>query len=413
MKVLMIAPQPFFEPRGTPISIYQRLHGLSSLGHEVDLLTLPLGIDVDLPRLAIHRTMGLPFITRVKIGPSAPKLLFDILLFFKAIQMLLTRRYDVIHSHEEAAFFAVVLAKLFGVPHIYDMHSSLPEQLRNFEFCNWWPFVALFRWLEGSTIRGSSAVLTIGADLEKQVIALVPNANHILIENMAGSMTTAPQPEILAAIRAHFMAKDRPLVVYTGNFERYQGIDLLIDSIGLVVQQRPDVVLAIVGGTPQQVAACKARAESLALGNNVVFTGTVSAVEAVHFLFAADILVSPRTDGLSVPLKIYSYLRSGRPTVATNIYAHTQILNENISVITEQNPESYSAGILRLVNDPQCREEFGMRAQAFAKAELSLESYLDKLEQAYLSILLATPIRELAGLRRNAGTRGAQTMKAA
>ena len=39
MKILMVAPQPFFEPRGTPISVYQRLEALSALGHHIDLLT--------------------------------------------------------------------------------------------------------------------------------------------------------------------------------------------------------------------------------------------------------------------------------------------------------------------------------------------------------------------------------------
>ena len=56
MKILMIAPQPFFEPRGTPISVRQRLTGLTMLGHQVDLATYHLGEDVDLPGLTIYRT---------------------------------------------------------------------------------------------------------------------------------------------------------------------------------------------------------------------------------------------------------------------------------------------------------------------------------------------------------------------
>ncbi|MCB0214854.1 MAG: hypothetical protein KDJ52_36280, partial [Anaerolineae bacterium] len=78
MKILMIAPQPFFEPRGTPISAYQRLHGLSSLNYEVDLVTYHIGNDVEMQGLTIHRIPNIPFIKSIDIGPSWAKVLLDI-----------------------------------------------------------------------------------------------------------------------------------------------------------------------------------------------------------------------------------------------------------------------------------------------------------------------------------------------
>ena len=66
MKILMIAPQPFFEPRGTPISVYQRVNALSKLGHEVDLVTYHLGSTPDIPNVNVHRTMKVPFINQIK-----------------------------------------------------------------------------------------------------------------------------------------------------------------------------------------------------------------------------------------------------------------------------------------------------------------------------------------------------------
>ena len=52
MRILMIAPEPFFEPRGTPFSEYHRIRALLELGHTVDLVTYPFGHDVTLPGLA-------------------------------------------------------------------------------------------------------------------------------------------------------------------------------------------------------------------------------------------------------------------------------------------------------------------------------------------------------------------------
>ena len=110
MKILMIAPQPFFEPRGTPISVRQRLTGLIKLGHQVDLATYSLGENIDLPGLKIYRTPSIPGIKTLKVGPSWQKIPLDFLLVLRSIGLLFSNKYDVIHTHEEAGFFSVFLA---------------------------------------------------------------------------------------------------------------------------------------------------------------------------------------------------------------------------------------------------------------------------------------------------------------
>src|SRR5215211_3845851 len=148
MEILMISPQPFFEPRGTPISVYQRLEALSALGHEIDLVTYHVGKDVEFPNVKIHRVRKVQMIQHVRIGPSKAKILLDVLVFFKAIQLLLRKRYDVIHSHEEASFFSMFLAWIFRTHHLYDMHSVLSKQLGNFIFWNKPIFIKIFGVLE-------------------------------------------------------------------------------------------------------------------------------------------------------------------------------------------------------------------------------------------------------------------------
>ena len=118
MKILMLAPQPFLEPRGTPFSVLGRLKALSQLGHKVDLVTYHLGSDVEIPEVKIHRIMKVPFIKSIKVGPSLPKLLLDALVLMKAIRLVIRGNYDLLHTHEEASFFGVILAKLFRLPHL-------------------------------------------------------------------------------------------------------------------------------------------------------------------------------------------------------------------------------------------------------------------------------------------------------
>src|SRR3954452_9201294 len=80
VKILMLAPEPFFEPRGTPFSEYHRIKALGELGHHVDLVTYPIGRDVELPNLRIFRSLRPPFVSRVPIGPSFTKLMLDALM---------------------------------------------------------------------------------------------------------------------------------------------------------------------------------------------------------------------------------------------------------------------------------------------------------------------------------------------
>ena len=67
MKILMLAPEPFFQPRGTPISVYFRTMALSDLGHEVDLVTYPLGEDVSFKNLRIFRVRNVLRLKKIKM----------------------------------------------------------------------------------------------------------------------------------------------------------------------------------------------------------------------------------------------------------------------------------------------------------------------------------------------------------
>ena len=98
----MLAPEPFFEPRGTPFSEYHRIKVLGELGYEVDLVTYPFGRDIQMSHLRIMRSVRPPFITGVRIGPSMVKVILDLLLTVTAFRQALMGSYDAIHSHEEA-----------------------------------------------------------------------------------------------------------------------------------------------------------------------------------------------------------------------------------------------------------------------------------------------------------------------
>jgi glycosyltransferase involved in cell wall biosynthesis len=387
----MIAPQPFFEPRGTPFSEFHRIRALTDLGHTVDLVTYPFGQDVTLPGLRVFRSWRVPFLTRVKIGPSLAKIPLDALLTLTAIRRAMSDRYDAVHSHEEGGVIGVLLAAVLRVPHVYDMHSSLPQQLTNFAFTNSRAIRSVFLALERLMIRRSRVVIVICPSLEETVRGIDAAAHTVLIENAPGSAEDQATPDAAAGVRRTLGLGERtPLVLYTGTFEAYQGLDLLFDAMSLVQRSRPDARLVLAGGKPDQVAAAREQARAAGVGEVTVFAGERPAGEIPAYLLAADVLVSPRSRGTNTPLKIYQYLRSGKPIVATRLLTHTQVLDDQTAVLTDTSTQAYADGILAALNDPVRAAAIGAAAQRLAATKYSYDAYLERTRRACSALVAPT-----------------------
>ena len=382
----MLAPEPFFEPRGTPFSEYHRIKALSELGYHIDLVTYPFGRDVALPGLRIYRCPRPLFVRRVRIGPSASKILLDLSLAATAARLAHTGRYDAVHSHEEAGVLGIGLAEWLGVPHVYDMHSSLPQQLHNFGYDRSAVVRRLFERAETMMITRSHAVITICQELQDTAVALGAADRASLIENvMGGDMDGGPAPSVRELRGRYGIGVEQPLVLYTGTFEAYQGLELLIDAATVLDTTHPDARILVVGGTPDQVE--RARLQAVGAGNNVVFAGQRPAGEIPGFVAACDILVSPRTSGTNTPLKIYSYLRSGRPIVATHLRTHTQVLDSRTALLVPPRAEALAAGLGRLIDAPDERARLAAEAEALAATRYSRESYVARTAAAYERLL--------------------------
>ncbi len=383
MRILMIAPEPFFEPRGTPFSEYHRIRAMTALGHEIDLVTYPFGHNVEIPGLRVFRSLRPPFVRSVKIGPSAAKIPLDILLACSALRRALTGRYEAIHSHEEGGLIGITLSALLRVPHLYDMHSSLPQQLSNFAFSRSRMLLGAFRVIERFMIRRSRVVIVICPSLEDTVRAVDPSADVVLIENAPGSAEEQATPGQAAEVRARWaLGPTTPLVLYTGTFEAYQGLDLLFAAMSAVKKVRPDARLLLAGGKADQVARARADAQHAGVADVTIFAGERPASEIPAYLLAADVLTSPRSRGTNTPLKIYQYLRSGTPVVATRLLTHTQVLDDETAVLTAPDPHAFAAGILGLLGRPAEAERLGNNARVLAETKYSYEAYLDRTRRA-------------------------------
>ena len=384
LRILMVAPQPFFRPRGTPFSVLHRVRALTTLGHEVDLITYPFGEDVSMPGLRIIRSGRVPGIRDVKIGPSVAKLLLDWPVYLATRRALAKGGYDLLHSHEEAAMFCAPLARRHGLPHVYDMHSSLPQQLRNFGAFNFAPVRWLFSSLEEYVLRTCDGVITICQDLADVAVPHCRDKPHAMIENTGDDAKVFDADTTAVAAQ---LPRDGRIVLYTGTFEHYQGIDLLLDAFKLLLPQVPDARLVLVGGRPEQVEATRARAQALGIGEATTFVGQVHPSQIPGYVHAAEVIVSPRSSGTNTPLKIYGYLRSGKPIVATNLHTHTQTLTPEVSELVDPTPEGLAGGMRRVLQDPAHARALAAAALALSDAEYSEAAYMRKMADFFAEII--------------------------
>lgn len=226
MKVLVIAPQPFFSERGTPIAVRFLSETLCELGHQVDISTFHSGTDISVEGLRIFRIPELPFIKNVPIGFSWKKVIKDLFLTALAIRLLIKNKYDVIHAVEESIFFAAFINIFFRKILIYDMDSSLSDQLveKNESLIKYQSFFDKFEWL---AVKRADIVVPVCKYLADKVRSYDPDKKIFMLEDIAYEGIVIDNEENL---RQKYNLNG-VVALYNGNLEHYQGIDLLLESI--------------------------------------------------------------------------------------------------------------------------------------------------------------------------------------
>ena len=288
MTILLIAPQPFFQDRGTPIAVKLMAEALGELGHIVHLLVYHEGEDVTIPNVTIHRNIALPGVVNIKPGASLKKFICDIFVFFRCIQLLNTYKFDLVHAVEESVFMAIIIKLLYKVPYVYDMDSCMSIQV-----IDKFPILRLLRnpmnSLEKTAIKRSSGVIAVCKLLEETVQIYEPEKHLIRLED-------------ISLVNQHIKGKERlrevygisgPIIMYIGNLEKYQGIDLLIESFQQVKNKNIESNLVIIGGSEDDVKTYRRRVQQLGLADSVVFCGPRPILLLGYYLSQADILVSP------------------------------------------------------------------------------------------------------------------------
>ncbi len=378
MNILVLAPHSFYQDRGTPIAVNLLLKVLSERGYRIDLVTYHEGGTIEYNNVTIHRIFNIPFVRNIRPGFSSKKLVCDFFMFFKVLSLVFRNRYKLVHAVEESVFIALALKFLFRIPYVYDMDSSLPQQLvekyRIFALFN-----PLLKFFEATAIKNSEVVLPVCDSL----VEIVEKQNPKKVVTLRDVSLLKDEKEEYKASLKEQLAIDGLIVMYVGNLEAYQGIDLLLESFALALREIGKAELVIIGGTSIDIQKYREKCSLIGIKNKVHFLGPKTVESLNEYLTQADILVSPRVKGTNTPMKIYSYLHSGKAVLATALPTHTQLLDRGVAVLAAPSPKQFSEGMLLLMRDKDLRLTLGEAGKRLIEEKYSYNSFKKELNGLY------------------------------
>lgn len=406
MRVLFLAPHPFFQNRGTPIAERAYIEALAERGDSVDLVTYGEGEDVELPALRIHRIRQPRVMRGVRPGFSWKKIACDLRMIALCGRLAREGRYDLVHAVEESVFMAREIKRRHGIPYVYDMDSSLSQQMVEKH-----PVLGivlpLLERMEKTAIRDSLATVTVCRALEEIARRCAPGVMVERIEDfslLTGDEAIDEELSLVIGLQPGRSRAAAPIVLYAGNLERYQGVDLLVEAFAIARRSAPEARLVVIGGTSSDIAALARKASRLGLADRAHFLGPRPLASLGGYLRQAAVLVSPRTRGLNTPMKIFSYMDSGVPILATRLPTHTQVLDDGTACLVEPTTEAMARGLEELLANPARARAIADAARRRAREHYSREAYrakVDRFRERLKEALRPNPEWALALYRRS------------
>jgi len=398
-RVLMIAPTSFFADYGCHVRILEEARALQRLGHRVTIVTYRNGRD--LPGLDIRRTLPIPWRQHYEVGSSRHKIVFDALLGLKALQVMASERFDIIHAHlHEGALIGQMLGRIFGPPVLFDFQGSLTEEMIDHRFLRRTSLIyPLLRRLETWIDHSSGLIFTSSS-----------NAERILLQDFGCDVDwIRPLPDCVDTgqfrPRATFSERtmtemrdglglpaDAKVIVYLGLLAEYQGTGHLLRAMQQIRAARPDVYLLLMGFPG--VDYYQQMADTLGVRDRVLFTGRVPYEHAAQYLALGTVAVAPKLSLTEGAGKLLNYMAMGLPTVAFDTPVAREYLGSAGVYAERGSAESLAGKLLSLFHDVDRARRLGETLRLRAQEQYEWENAALKIVEAYEVLLGIRPRQE-------------------
>ncbi|MBI3770100.1 MAG: glycosyltransferase family 4 protein [Deltaproteobacteria bacterium] len=405
-RVAIVAACPFPSLQGSQLLIRRLAQGLRSRGHAVVVVAYAEGLEDALAGIPVRRIRPIPGCRALGSGPRPAKLLLDAALFATLRKVLREERVEIVHAHNyEAALVGLAAGRLAGVPVIYHSHNALAEELPTYFRGRLARRVAraLGALADREVPRRADHCIAICRELVGFLRARGVDAVDLVSPGGSPEEFPARSSHEIGAIRARFEFGARPLLLYTGNLDGYQNLEVLLQSIGRVREVVPDALLVLAThATPPALPPALVAASP---GVRVVAADDFATVR--DLLQVADVALCPRREWSGFPMKLLNYMAAGKAIVVSAGSAKAVRHGTNGWVVADGSARCYADAIVHLLASPRLRAALGRAARRTVEDEYGWDRVLDKIEAIYATVLTGRVPAELpdtpVGVLRAAG----------
>jgi len=376
----MVAACPYPTMQGTQVYIREMVRALVERGHLVHLVTYGHGEDLDCGGAVLHRTPLLPGYRKLRSGPDLQKPLLDALMVAPLLRLARRGAIDLIHAHNyEAPLPAYLVRSVTGVPVLYNAHNLMADELHR--YFNGRARRRLARGLAGlldrEIPRRADRCLAISEDAVPALVGLGVRPEDI------DCLAPAVHWDQFADFEANPGRRvARPTVVYTGNPDRYQDLDVLLRALSLLHRQLPSARLLLVTGVKPTETLALAR--SLDLPADALEVRVTSRwAEIRQAMASAQIAALPRGLCRGFPIKLLNYQAVGLPVVACAGSAKGLSDGRHGVVVPDGDHRQFADALLQLFTDPARRRRMGQAARTSVKRKHTWEQRVEQLEHTY------------------------------
>jgi PEP-CTERM/exosortase A-associated glycosyltransferase len=244
-------------------------------------------------------------------------------------------RPDILHAHSPAlnGIAALLVARKLGLPAVCEVRGLWEDAAVDHGTTTTGSLrYRMSRAIETFALRRCHAVTTICEGLRGDLLArglpadkitVVPNA----VDTAAFPFASRPDDRL----RHELGLSGKTVLGFIGSFYAYEGLDLLVEALPMILARRPETVLLLVGGGPAE-AALRHLVGKHGLDRAVRFVGRVPHDEVSRYYDLADILVYPRHSmrltELVTPLKPLEAMARGRIVLASDVGGHRELIRD-------------------------------------------------------------------------------------
>ncbi|KAF0218759.1 MAG: group 1 glycosyl [Geobacteraceae bacterium] len=381
LRVLMLAPTPYFADRGCHVRIYEEARALIRLGHEVRIVTYHIGRDM--PGIPTYRIPAVPWYKKLAAGPSWHKPYLDMILLCRALTAARLFKPDILHAHlHEGAFIGLFLRRLLSVPLVFDCQGSLTAEMLDHGFIRRGSMLyGLFRHLERFINRRADFIITSSGAGARELRENRGAGNDGVRGVMDGVDTDEFRPFPGEAARRELgLPLDKPVAVFLGVLNRYQGIDLLLEAIRMLKEAGVSLHFLIMGFPDGKY---RQKAEEAGVGGSITFTGRIDYARAPVYLSAGDIAVSPKISLSEANGKLLNYMACGLPTVVFDTPVNREILGDTGVYARYGDAADFAARIADLIRDKPRMADLAGRVREKAERDHSWLARGKELAEIY------------------------------